>query len=270
MTTISDLATRAEGGPPFGPPGNIAPPEGGVRYPTLRRLLPGRRRQHEHLDRPDLPAAERAASHADLDRLAGLPGQLRPLARAILHLVRQRAAPPRRRPRVRLLELGAGTGHVGLRLARLLRRRGYEVALHLTDLRTELLPPAGAAEGLSVSVSRLDVLADALPETDIAYANLLLHHLDDEAAALLLGRMRDAARWGGAVYDLDRTALCFAVLRRLIPCLARSPVTVADSLLSVQQAFRPNEVLRLCRAAGIAAPRVTRHLWIRWCLRWGR
>jgi hypothetical protein len=47
-------------------------------------------------------------------------------------------------------------------------------------------------------------------------------------------------------------------------------VSCADSLISVQQAFRVEELLALARAAGIAAPRARRYLGLRTLVWWGK
>ncbi|MBI4603190.1 MAG: hypothetical protein HY721_14620 [Planctomycetes bacterium] len=237
------------------------------KVPGPRRFSPERLRALEHLDRPDLDPEERRRSYADLDTIARLPGQSGPLWRAVRRLARRHQA-SRGGPPLRLLELGAGTGALGLRLAARLAARGARVELVLTDLRAEQLPPGGESGRLKVVPRRLDALRDAFPETDIAFANLLIHHFAGEEARALLERMRGAARLGGAVYDLDRNAFAFRFVGWTFPLWVRSPVTASDALASVQQAFRTDELLRLARDAGIEAPRARRIMGLRNLLWW--
>jgi hypothetical protein len=135
-------------------------------------------------------------------------------------------------------------------------------------LRTDFLPPAGEQDGVSIEPLRVDALYDPLPRADVGVANLLVHHFDDADVVQLLARLHAACRLGGAVFDLERNAWAFGVVRWLFPLWVRSPVTAADSLISVQQAFRPEELLRLAREAGIGNARVRSCLRIRLLLQW--
>ncbi|HVR75655.1 MAG TPA: hypothetical protein VMT52_15075 [Planctomycetota bacterium] len=234
-------------------------------YAHPRRFRRERIPALEHLDRLDIDPVERSLSYADLDRIGRLPGQFRPLWRAVRRIGRLQGPG---RETLRLLEVGAGTGAVGLRLARGLARDGHAVELYSTDLRPDDLPAAGSANGVTVIPLRLHALEDPLPESDIAVANLLIHHLDDSGAVQLLTRLAASSRLGGAVFDLDRNPFAFHLLRLTLPLWARSPITVADALISVQQAFRPEELMDLAERAGIPSPRSSRHLGLRTLLWW--
>jgi SAM-dependent methyltransferase len=234
-------------------------------YDAPGRFRPERIRAVEHLDRPGVDAGEKARSHGDLERIARLPFGHGPLARAVVGIARTGGRGPEP---LRLLELGAGTGSVGLRIARRAARAGWRVHLTLTDIDTSHLPAPGRLGGVEVDCRRLDVLEDDLPTADVVFANLLIHHLDDAGAGELLARMRRAGRLGGAVYDLVRGRWAFELLRAFFPLWARSPITVADSLISVQQAFRPEELLRLARGAGIERPRLRTIMGVRSLLHW--
>jgi hypothetical protein len=229
-------------------------------------LAPGRRTAVEHLDRPDIDPAEKARSHRDLERLSRLPFQFGPLRGAVLRLA-ERRAPPGHGP-LRLVELGAGSGWAGLRLGAALARRGHDVDLLSTDVDPALLPAPGRRGRLAVRPARLDAVRDSIPEADITVANLLIHHLDRAGAVRLLAAMGAASRLGGAVFDLDRNAWAFHFLRVFFPLWALSPITCADALISVQQAFRPEELVEIAREAGIERPRIDRYLGLRMLLSW--
>jgi hypothetical protein len=139
-----------------------------------------------------------------------------------------------------------------------------------TDLRPEQLPITAGHPRIEVSRLRVDVLADPLPPGDIVFANLLIHHFDRVDAVALLARMHAAATLGGAVFDLDRNRWAFLLARGILPLFARSAVTVADGLASVQQAFRRDELAGLAREAGIPTPRLKRYLGVRALLWWRR
>lgn len=229
-------------------------------YPAPTRFVFERVPAIEYLDRPDLPEDQRSASYRDLEFLGSLPWQFEPLWQACLELVREdrqrtAAAGLDERPR-EVLELGAGTGHLGRRLAARARAAGLPLTIRLTDRR--------AAPG----VERLDWLVDPLPACDVACSNLVLHHFDRDDALAALRRMAGSARLGGVVYDLNRHPLAFQILRWTMPFVAASPLTVADALISVQQAFTPGELHDLAREAGIRDPQVTTHALFRNRLAW--
>jgi SAM-dependent methyltransferase len=240
-------------------------------YSGPSRFSRERRRALEHLDQAS-PAEriEMERSYRDLETISRLPGQFRPLKRAVERLLAESGWSGAQGRRLEILELGAGTGAVGLRLARGLAKKGHKVDLLSTDLRPDFLPRAREGSGVLLKTQKLDALRDPLPQADIIVANLLVHHFETKDAASVLSRMESAGRLGGVVFDLDRNLFAFTLLRFFFPLWARSPMTVADALLSVQQAFRADEILRLALEAGIKRPRIKRHLWIRNLLWWRR
>ncbi len=219
-----------------------------------------RRTAPEYLDDVSLPPLERAASYRDLERFDHWPFQYGPLEAGVLSLLPRVSDRP-----LEILELGAGTGHTGRRLARSLRRRGVSVHLHLTDRCLDFLQEA---PGESERVSRIDWLTDSLPEADIVVANLILHHFETADAIRALSRAAGVARLGGVVFDLNRHAAVFHLLRWILPLIAASPITLADALISVQQAFTPEELSEMAGAAGIESVRVTTHGGLRNRLLW--
>jgi SAM-dependent methyltransferase len=232
-------------------------------YPAPTRFVPGRVTGSEYLDDPRVPADDRDKSYADLDLIGRLPFQFTPLWNACRRLLtgrRARLLEPSRAGRPwRFLELGSGTGEIGRRLAERARRSSIPLQVTLTDRA-----PATAR------IVKLDWLEDHLPECDVACANLVLHHFSTDDAVRALARMNEAALVGGVVYDLNRTRFAFEALRWTIPLFARSPLTVADALVSVQQAFTRSELLDLARRAGIMKPHVTTHALMRLRLWWER
>jgi ubiquinone/menaquinone biosynthesis C-methylase UbiE len=102
----------------------------------------------------------------------------------------------------RAIEVGAGTGLLGLRFA------GRLQELVLTDPSTGMLEVAAEKvrrEGLeNVRTQRFDLTADTMPvQFDFLISLLMLHHVEDTAAAL--AAMRALVATGGriAVADLD-------------------------------------------------------------------
>ncbi|MFM8634151.1 MAG: methyltransferase domain-containing protein [Planctomycetia bacterium] len=125
-----------------------------------------------------------------------------------------------------------------------------------------------AARGIDASFEVRDVLADGLPECDVAVSSLFLHHLDDAAARRLMRAMAEAARRGIVVSDLVRSRVGLALAVVGTTFLSRSRVARVDGPLSVRAARTPDECRELCRSAGLHGAVVTRvwpeRLMIRW------
>src|SRR5260221_3535892 len=102
----------------------------------------------------------------------------------------------------RAIEVGAGTGLLGLRFA------GKLEDLLLTDPSTGMLDVAAEKvrrQGLgNVRTHRFDLTADTMPERfDLLLSLLVLHHVEDTAAAFAAMRALLAAGGRIAVADLD-------------------------------------------------------------------
>jgi SAM-dependent methyltransferase len=208
----------------------------------------------EFLDR-SVPAGDRDASLADVDRLNALFGGYRLTLRALRALV----AGDRRA--VRVLDVGGGRGDLAVRMLRWGEREGHDVRVLVVDRDGALLARAVAAGRGRIHAVRAD--ATALPfrerAADVAIASLTLHHLDADGAARCLGEMRAAARAGLIVNDLLRTPLALALVWIATRLLARHRFSRHDGPLSVRRAWSPAELRMLAAEAGLADPVVRRY-----------
>jgi SAM-dependent methyltransferase len=238
-------------------------------YPAPTCFKPYRVPAPEYLDSTDLSRIHRALSYIDLERLDRLPWQFEPLWTTCRKLIEKGFKSALEQP-FELLELGAGTGHTGRRIVEHARRQGFNVRVHLTDRETGFMDMAGLAMIGITRVSCLDWLSDPLPSSDITYANLVLHHFQPDHAVLALAKMHRASRLGGVIYDLNRHRAAFHALKWMFPLWAKSPMTVADALISVQQAFTAAELGHLARQAGIRGACVETHGLFRNLLWWER
>lgn len=182
----------------------------------------------------------------------------------------------------RVLDVGCGTGYLGIGLAVAGRTRD----LHLVDLSPGMLDRARAnAAGLGVSATFLRASAAQLPYADGAFDAVVsrgvLHHLHDVPAAL--AEWRRVVRPGGPVLALSeptpladrlggrsaRTALSgLAVARRVGDALGR-PLSAHDDEAQAQHrfwdlvamaanlhTFTPQQLHDLGDEAGFASTRV--------------
>ena len=210
-----------------------------------------RMRQAEAMDASDLPARERQQALLGLERIATWPGQRAPLLRALLALL----GPPSDRRR-KLVEVGAGSGSLAPWLQARLAQHGHQVEVLATD--------RVAAPG----VRRLDALRGPLPEADIYFSNLFLHHLPDDKLSRMLQRQAAACRVGLAHFDLHRHALHYYPAAALIQVARLPRINLVDGLRSIQQGYTRVELQAL--ASRLPGAQVRWSFPFRWMLTWQR
>ena len=114
-----------------------------------------------------------------------------------------------------------------------------------------------------------DVLAEPWDGSfDVVMCSLFLHHLDEQRATELLGRMAQAAKHLVVVNDLSRSRLGYLVALVACRTITRSDVVRVDGPRSVAAAFRPGEAVRLAERAGLQGAKVRRRWPFRFLLTW--
>ena len=172
-------------------------------------------------------------------------GGTRPLLRALAPLLPATGG--------RLLDVGCGSGD--LPAACLERASGGLLAVGV-DLKSLHLKqtPAG--------IIRVQADARELPfparSFDVVTASLFLHHFDRDEPAHVLRELWRVTGGALLVNDLHRARVPWLFARVALPRLLRSPVSVADGLLSIRRAFTPAELAGLMHAAGIEGARIAR------------
>jgi SAM-dependent methyltransferase len=214
----------------------------------------------ERMDEPRVGAHDMSAALRDLDRLSSLLGgwsvSLAPLLRRL----------DGRNGRVRLLDLGAGSGAMARELCRRARGRGADVRVVALDSHPVTCRLARDAAGRSGQVLVVRADATRLPFADgafdLAHASLVLHHLGEPEAALR--EMRRVSREGFVVSDLERSRLAHGAVWLASRLLARSPLVRADGPLSVRRGFRRADLERWRGAAGLERLAFRRRAPFRW------
>ncbi len=203
-------------------------------------LVPPRSPSDEILDGDVAPGAAEE-SLADIEWIHRALG-----GRAIVrrHLIPLLLSVPSARPV--LLDLGAGSGHVGRSLAAELSRRGRDLVT--LDLDRQLLHARLSAKGRSVAADALRLpLADC--SVDVVSSTLFLHHLDATAVAALLRESARVARVAVVALDLTRHRVPLAINAILSRLAYRSPITRLDAHASVLQAWTIPELRALAARA---------------------
>jgi SAM-dependent methyltransferase len=191
-----------------------------------------------------VPEAEAVRSLADLRFVNRWLGNRRSLLRAVR---------PHLAPGARLLDVGCASGDVPAFLLGRLPGPLLAVGVDVKALHVRGAPPA---------VRRVVADVRSLPfrerSFDVVTASLFLHHFQADELPFLLAALHRLARRALVVNDLHRAATPLLFGRLAFPLLFRSPVSVADGLLSIRRGFRPEELRAAFAQAGIARVSIAR------------
>lgn len=169
---------------------------------------------------PDHPDARR--SRRDLVLINRIMGNHRWIARTLPALVR---------PGERVLELGAGTGELGQRLA---RHGTISDGLDLVP-RPDAVPP-------SAQWHQSDLLTfSSYARYPVIVGNLILHHFSDDQLRQLGARLRESARLI-VVCEPWRDRRCQMLFKLLAPLFGANHVTRHDAIVSIAAGFRGGEL----------------------------
>ena len=183
------------------------------------------------MDRPDLDPGLREQALQGLERLRRIVLRPGPLLEAI-----DQNLPPSTGSTVRLVELGSGTGTLCAWIGDQLERRGRRVEMVATDMK----------EGPGVNAFDCSGKGEWM-DADLYFSNLLLHHLDqDEIRRSMAGQLLHS-RFGAIHLDLARGAVSYYLARVFMPLMGCSRINQSDGLLSIQAAFRAEELEALAR-----------------------
>lgn len=195
--------------------------------------LGGRVLKAELLD--SLPEEEARASLADLTRINRRWGGHSTLRRLLRENVEGEFS---------LLDVGAASGDMGARV------REWYPGARVTSL-DRMVSHLAAAEGPRVAGD-----AFGLPfqpkSFDYVFCSLFLHHFTDEEIVRLLRGFAEVARRKVLVIDLERNPVAYYFLPWSKWLFGWDAVTVNDGTISVEAAFRAEELAELARRAGLA------------------
>ncbi len=229
--------------------------------------------QAEIMDRPGLDPGEHHQALdaiARINRFSASSGILWPPIRDLCR-ERRRAGDPRP---VRVLDIATGGGDVPSRLWQRAQRKGLsaEVAgCDVSPLAVEHARQTAARLKADVSFFQLDVLTEPIPAGyDVVTSSLFLHHLTEDQAVVVLGKMREAAGTLALVNDLARGRLGWWAALVGTRLLTRSAMVHFDGVVSVEGAFTPDEAMAVARRGGWDGAVVARKFPFRYLLSWRR
>ncbi|HEV2690946.1 MAG TPA: methyltransferase domain-containing protein, partial [Bryobacteraceae bacterium] len=94
---------------------------------------------------------------------------------------------------------------------------------------------------------------------DLVFSSLFLHHFPNDEVVKLLASFGSIARRAVLAIDLERGPLAYYFMPSTKWIMGWRDITVHDGQISVQAAFKREELLALARQAGLTQARVTQH-----------
>lgn len=155
-----------------------------------------------------------------------------------------------------VLDVGAASGDMGFAI-----RAAYPNAKVVSlDLKPLHLARA-AGSRLAADAFHLPFAAGSF---DIVFSSLFLHHFDSRASTELLRGFASVARRAIVMVDLERHPLPYYFLPATQWLFRWGELVVHDGKISVEAAWKPNELRTLALEAGLLQAEVRRHLpWFR-------
>ena len=205
----------------------------------------------ERLDTGDYTPQEYARWEREMPWIHGLWGERRALESSLLRDARSRDI-----QHLSVLDVGAGSGGILKITAKMLDGLSIlPVALELNDKALATLENESAATGIKPVKGDATNLPFADATFDYVICTLLMHHLSDTDAFLLISEMNRVAKYNFYVVDLHRHPVGY-YLYRLFSRLFLQKFTQEDGALSILRSFTPPELLEFAKNAGVQNARV--------------
>jgi 2-polyprenyl-3-methyl-5-hydroxy-6-metoxy-1,4-benzoquinol methylase len=233
-------------------------------------MIRDRRVQAELMDQPDLDQAMHVHALRGLKRINTISRTPSILWPTIADLAASIAPAT-----LRVLDVACGGGDNAVSIARRAKQAGLPIEVDGCDLSSRAVSEARRRANEvgvdNVNFFRLDALAQRFPDGyHILMSSLFLHHLSEENAVKLLGKMAAAASRAAMICDLQRTWLGYGLAWVGCRLLTRSPVVHVDGPRSVAAAFAASEICELAARGGLDGALITNHWPQRWLLVWRR
>jgi ubiquinone/menaquinone biosynthesis C-methylase UbiE len=200
--------------------------------------------QAEYFDLRGRSEAETITSFRDLDRLNLSFRFSHPFVRSLPAWLG-----PERCQQLDILDLGAGTGLLGRRLAAWARARGWSWRFTNLDLNGVALRFGEASRAVVGSVTALPFADNSF---DLAIASQMTHHLSDGEIVAHLREAWRVTRDALLICDLHRSAWLYALLWCSMRPMGIDRTVREDALRSVKRGFRLREWRDWARQAGLA------------------
>ena len=168
---------------------------------------------------------------------------------------------------IRILDLATGSGDIPRAMLKSADRRGLKIQVVGVDRQRPTIEIARRwnSDG-RLKLVQADVFELPFEDQSFDYvtANMFFHHLSDEEVVEVMRSMTRIARRGVIIADLLRHYRAYGWVWLLT--FGSGPMVKHDGRVSVMQAFRKHEILRLADRAGLNFVQYYRHFGHRFVL----
>jgi ubiquinone/menaquinone biosynthesis C-methylase UbiE len=212
----------------------------------------------ELLDEGQIPDEEVRRTFLDLRRINRIFGGRRILLDALASEVARHSL-----TRFTVLDIATGSCDLPMAILDYARQRKLEAQVFALEYHHRYL--ALFRKELAAYRSLYPFCADALrapvPNQGFDFVTCchFLHHLPNDQTAKLLSNMCQWARYAVIVCDLERHLLPYLFFRFFNRFFTTSSVSRNDGLISLEQSFRKEELMRTAESAGLISYTVKRH-----------
>ena len=145
-----------------------------------------------------------------------------------------------------IIDMGCGNGDMLRRISKLGRRLGLNLDLIGIDANLDTISYAQelSATYPDISYVQMNIFSEEFNamDYDIALSTLFLHHLSDVEIIDKLNLLKESARVGIIVNDLERNGLAY-FLFGIISFFINNKIVRNDGLVSIRRGFRKQELL---------------------------
>jgi 2-polyprenyl-3-methyl-5-hydroxy-6-metoxy-1,4-benzoquinol methylase len=169
---------------------------------------------------------------------------------------------------VSIADLGCGGGDILKLISR--RAKQYNAKLNLTgiDANPNIIKFAAqnTPESFQIRYEAVDILSEEFKSRkfDIIIGTLFFHHFSSQQLTDLFRQLKNQANIGIVVNDIHRHWFAYYSIKVLTQLFSRSAMVKFDAPLSVQRAFRKQDLLEILKNAGIQNFSIR---WM-WAFRW--
>ncbi|AIQ52816.1 methyltransferase domain-containing protein [Paenibacillus sp. FSL R7-0331] len=139
-----------------------------------------------------------------------------------------------------ILDVGAGSGDVNVKLLQWADKMGINLRITLVDMTEEACEEA---RKLFLDEPRVNVMRADLQELNDASADIVtgsqfVHHFDGEQLVDMVAHMRRASRYGVVINDIHRHAVSYTAVWVMTRIISRNRYIRHDGPLSVAKGFK--------------------------------
>lgn len=155
---------------------------------------------------------------------------------------------------ITILDIGTGGAEIPIGLAQWAKKKNLSISITAIDLIPDIAAIArentSAVSNIRIEQADFFDLASSGKTFDYVTASLLLHHIPPARAIETITAMSRVARRGIIISDLHRTLWNYHLVK-FLSYLIGNKIVRHDGPLSVQRAFRPDELEALAKEANL-------------------